>query len=780
MVQHLDPPFEDVLRCAWRAQPAVAPPPGRVTLAEAWYDIMMSLRTPRSPVSRAALLALSATAALSLISLFGPRPARAEPQRVAVLPFKALASGKAQKEWIGAGLAEALTAALATIPALRVVERAQLRALQTELARADLADNDEGAVKIGKLLQANRLVLGSFQLAGGEILINGRFVSTQTGAIGQTFQLRGREGALFDLYPKLTTQVLGLLGQSARGRSLEALAAVQVAPQSESAEALYVRAREEQNSRTAEGYRRAIDLFTQATREDPSFAQAYAALGQAQAELVGLQCASLRFFERFRGDEGCHLPGRDSGMNELAQRLGFADLDAAFASGDQKAQGLKKECARLLQAAQASANTAVSLSPALPAAHRALALTLWHRGQRQPAEVEARTLLNLNPSDAFGSYLLGLTSTDAEESRGFHQRSLEIDPLLLENYLELAVWSYDASTAPGDEKEVEAAALLRKGLALPASETARAPLRQLLGELLLRKGDARAALQQADLVIAQQAEHPRAHFVRALALWQLGGPARPYVAREAWQDAAALSLLRARLWEAPVCHEQHRLAHPVSVFNVTLPPRLRRGVWPAWHKQLDALMRHVYQHGHDLEDPSDKHCAGQRAGQVVFLDTQNQSKPVTRWDREILMSQAAPEVIDNWWRDRSWNQFVFAVAVCAGAAVSPDDEVRAELLFDGKPQGAFFPLGADGRESEEWMGSDKAVELVGAPRPATRVRQSFSLRGRALLEPLRPVLQDGSEHHLTLRVRRGRKTLAEGQIPLRMLDTNRPRASDKP
>lgn len=732
-------------------------------------------RPPRSArvAPLAALVSLAWLAALP----WGPlRLARAEPQRVAVLPFKALASGKAQKEWIGAGLSEALTAALATVPALRVVERAQLRALQTELRQADLADSDAGAVKIGKLVAANRLVLGSFQLAGGEILINGRFVSTQTGAVGQTFQLRGREGALFDLYPKLTTQVLALLGASAKGRSVEALAAVQAPPQSEDAEASYVKGREEAHTRTIEGYRRAIELFTRATREDPSYALAFAALGQAQAELAGVTCAPLRFFERFRGDEGCHLPSADLGLNDLAQRLGHADLDAAFENGDKKGLALRKECARLLQAAQASANTAVSLSPALPAAHRALALSLWHRGQRQPAEIEARTLLNLNPSDAFGSYLLGLTSTDAEESRGHHRRALELDPLLFENHLELAVWSYDEATQPpqsGDEKEAEAMALLRQGLAVPAQEAARAPLRQLLAELLLRKGDARGALQQADLVLAQQPEHARASFVRALSLWQLGGPARPFEQREAWQDAAALALLRARLWEPPVCGGRHRQAHPVSVFTVTLPPRLRRAVWPAWAKDLQALMHHVYVHDRDLDDRSDKLCAGQRPGQVVFLDTRDQARPVTRWDREILMSQAEPQIIDNWWHDRSWNQFVFQVAVCAGARVTPDDEVRAELLFDGQPQGAFFPLGPDGRESEEWMGSDKATEKVGAPRRFSRARQSFSLRGRLFLQPLRGVLQDGSEHRVTLRVRRGGKTLAEGQIPLRMLDTNR-------
>src|SRR5579883_517156 len=155
-------------------------------------------------------------ARLLLILPLLPALAAAEPQapRVAVLPFKALTSG--QKEWIGAGLAEALTTGLSAVPDLRLVERTQVRALQGELrliAQASKeADEDAGAIKMGRLLGASRLVLGSFQLAGGEILINGRFVATQSGVIAQTFQLRGKADRIFDLYPQLTERALKALG----------------------------------------------------------------------------------------------------------------------------------------------------------------------------------------------------------------------------------------------------------------------------------------------------------------------------------------------------------------------------------------------------------------------------------------------------------------------------------------------------------------------------------------------------------------------------------------
>jgi len=227
--------------------------------------------------------------------------------RVAVMPFKALTT---QKTWIGAGLAEALTNALAAVPSLHVAERSQLRAVQDELrvAEKDL-DSDDGAIKIGKLVSANRLVLGSFQIAGDEILVNGRFVTTETGVIGKTFQIRGKVDSIFDLYSKLTDQVLGLLGVRVQGKTQLVVAAVQAAPSSEAAQQLYVEGREAFHQRTPDGYRRAIELLTRATHEDPSYALAFAALAEAQAELVGVECQPLSFLRvESKAQPLCHIP----------------------------------------------------------------------------------------------------------------------------------------------------------------------------------------------------------------------------------------------------------------------------------------------------------------------------------------------------------------------------------------------------------------------------------------------------------------------------------------
>jgi hypothetical protein len=93
--------------------------------------------------------------------------------------------------------------------------------------------------------------------------------------------------------------------------------------------------------------------------------------------------------------------------------------------------------------------------------------------------------------------------------------------------------------------------------------------------------------------------------------------------------------------------------------------------------------------------------------------------------------------------------------------------VRAELLFDGKPQAVFWPLGPDGREVQE---GDRQDGLEGAPGRFVRPRSEFAVRGRLRFGALRGVLEDGSRHRVTVRVRAGGRPLAEGQVPLYLVD----------
>ena len=80
-----------------------------------------------------------------------------------------------------------------------------------------------------------------------------------------------------------------------------------------------------------------------------------------------------------------------------------------------------------------------------------------------------------------------------------------------------------------------------------------------------------------------------------------------------------------------------------------------------------------------------------------------------------------------------------------------------------------------------WLGSRLAARepnVEAGPPPqaglAVMLEQLLPVWAR-LHDAMDVALQDGSEHRVTIRVRRNGKALAQGEVPLRMLDTNRPK-----
>ncbi len=105
---------------------------------------------------------------------------------IAVLDFTNLQKDS-QYANLEVGIAEAFTTSFVRSKRFRVVERTQL-----EKVRNELQLNQSGAVdtataqKVGKLIGAQYLVLGSFQILGGKIRINSRLLRVETGVIAQT------------------------------------------------------------------------------------------------------------------------------------------------------------------------------------------------------------------------------------------------------------------------------------------------------------------------------------------------------------------------------------------------------------------------------------------------------------------------------------------------------------------------------------------------------------------------------------------------------------------
>ncbi len=139
-----------------------------------------------------------------------PATAQAPPSghRIAVMPLKNLKPDP-ETDWIGQGAAEALSTRLVSVPGLRTIERLQIEKVREEqnFQNTDLAD-PATAVAIGKLLGAERIVVGSFVKAGPNILFNVRVVDVATGEVLSTGSLQAAEAQIFDALSQLADTII--------------------------------------------------------------------------------------------------------------------------------------------------------------------------------------------------------------------------------------------------------------------------------------------------------------------------------------------------------------------------------------------------------------------------------------------------------------------------------------------------------------------------------------------------------------------------------------------
>lgn len=126
------------------------------------------------------LLALPAARALAAPPDAGSKP------RVAVLYFEGLTSD-VELQNFSKGLASLLISNLVATDKMIVVERERLESVMAELKLGETRSADKGSfAKVGKLLGADYLLVGSLVGAGAQVMITARVVIPETGAtVGQ-------------------------------------------------------------------------------------------------------------------------------------------------------------------------------------------------------------------------------------------------------------------------------------------------------------------------------------------------------------------------------------------------------------------------------------------------------------------------------------------------------------------------------------------------------------------------------------------------------------------
>ena len=107
------------------------------------------------------------------------------------------------------GLASLTLGELASNPAVRVVERAQLQQILQEqnLGREGRVESSSLS-RIGQLVGARYMVTGTLYDNRGDVRVNARIFNTETSEIVRTMEVRGRMDNLFDMVQNLAQQLM--------------------------------------------------------------------------------------------------------------------------------------------------------------------------------------------------------------------------------------------------------------------------------------------------------------------------------------------------------------------------------------------------------------------------------------------------------------------------------------------------------------------------------------------------------------------------------------------
>jgi len=129
-------------------------------------------------------------------------------RRIAVAPLKNLRSQR-DIDWIGTAAAEMLATKLAGVPGLTAVERAQIKKVIEEhsFQQLDLSD-PKTAVKLGGLVGAERMLIGTYVQDGATILFNVRVVDVKSGLILTTAALKTSRDNLLEAFFQLADAVI--------------------------------------------------------------------------------------------------------------------------------------------------------------------------------------------------------------------------------------------------------------------------------------------------------------------------------------------------------------------------------------------------------------------------------------------------------------------------------------------------------------------------------------------------------------------------------------------
>ena len=300
---------------------------------------------------------------------------------IAVLPVKPI-NTENRDQLYEIGIADSLILKLSSMKGLIV------RPLS---ATRKYADIDQDPLAAGQEQQVDYVLASNYQLASGKIRITTQLFNVASGQIEETYKSEKDASDVFGMQDAIAGEVGNIL--SARFVTTASSPTAKRGTTNEEAYRLFLQGMYLVDKRNPAEARKAAEIFEQAVRLDPNYAQAWAGKAHAHRAVANLGGRSTNIQEEYQ-------KSIEAINKALALDQNLADAHSALCENKMLYEwdfgGAERECKR-----------AIELDPNSSLAHQIYSRYLMGRGRFDEAIAEIKIAIDLEPASLYSQRLYG-------------------------------------------------------------------------------------------------------------------------------------------------------------------------------------------------------------------------------------------------------------------------------------------------------------------------------------------------------------------------------------
>ncbi len=394
-------------------------------------------------------------------------------------------------DYLADGLTNDIINVLGRVPGIRVTSRNVAASAREKFTTAE---------DVGKALNVGRILEGTVQRDGNRLRVTARVTNTDDGFMVWSDMFERTLKDVFAVQDEISGAIATALGAQMAPAELAKSGGTEQGTSDDVAYDLYLRGRHFFQQRGEAPLRKALDLFRQATRKDPSFARAYAGIAGVYSVLP--------LYSSTSGD-AAFAPGIEAATTAIR-------LDSTIADAYASRAALLAFRWRWTEA-EADLQKAIALDPKHASAHQWYGEQLLVRNRVAEAVVHLRRAAELEPvSPIVGSSYAMALAMSGRDSQAVAQarRAIEMDSTLFLPRMVLGFTHILAKRMADAIRELEPAQALSRGLPFTlallgyayAMNGQRANADALASELATRRDpDAQAAVAMIQIGLADTA-----------------------------------------------------------------------------------------------------------------------------------------------------------------------------------------------------------------------------------------------------------------------------------